>query len=65
MKMEWLVTIIIIGPTVDMTHDIVTESQAIVKVSSVVHSGFVSQKLLQVAENCLWRTSDPPKNIHK
>ena len=43
------------------THDIVTESQVIAKVYHVIHSGFVSQTLLQVAANCLFRASDPPR----
>ena len=35
------------------TRDIVTESQVIAKIYRVIHSGFVSQKLLQIAVNGL------------
>ena len=43
------------------TLDIDTESQVIAQIYHVIHSGFVSQKLLQVAVNCIYRTSDPPR----
>ena len=43
-------------------YDAVTES---VHVSCVVHSGFVSQKLFQVAVSCLYHTSDPLRNVCK
>ena len=61
MKIEWLVAANC-GLNPHDTHDIVTESQVIDQMySDVIHSGFVSRKLLQVAVNCLCLTSDLPK----
>ena len=39
-----------------MVHDVATEPQLTVQVYRVVHSGLVSQKLVQIAVNCLYRT---------
>ena len=62
MKIEWLITtIVIIDPQHVHTHDIVIESQVVAKNYHVIRSDFVTQKLLQVAVNCLCHTSDPPR----
>ena len=49
-------------------HDIVTEHQIIKQVYCAVHSGFVIQKLVQIAVSCLYCTSNPPwmttKNLY-
>ena len=42
-------------------HDIATEPLVTVPVYCVLHSGFVLQKLVQVAVSCLCRTSNPRK----
>ena len=42
------------------THDIVTQSQIIAQIYRVIHSGHLSQKLLQVVVHSLYHTADPP-----
>ena len=50
-----------LDPQYISTYDIVTEPQVIVQVQvcCIVHSGFVSQKFVQITVNCLYHISDP------
>ena len=63
MKIEWVKTTIVVWTR--GAHNIITEFPVIAQVYCVIHTGFVSQKLLQVAVNYLYRLSNPPRNVHK